>query len=314
MSTAFITSGLWPEITKAAKANRQRCAVAVAYFGQSAARLLPLPQGSRLVVDASEGAVKSGQTCPGDLLAMVKRGIRVFSVPNLHAKVFVLGKVAFIGSANASRRSAGTLIEAALRTREPSAVRAAREFVESHCLHELTPELLKRLRKLYRPPRIAGGKRWKSRTAVDSVSRPTLPRLLLAQLEIEEWSEREQSLHDVGLPTARKRREHPRSFELDSFISTGKCPYRRGDVVIQVTDEGGGKVFVSPPGNVLHTRAGRDGNAIKTSVFIERPARRRREIKALARSVGRGALKRLQDGGQVRDAAFGQALLNIWSR
>lgn len=301
MSAAFITAGPWSEITRAAEASRRRCAVAVAYFGQGAARLLPLPRGSRLVVDASEGAVKSGQTCPADLLAMVRRGVRVFSVSNLHAKVFVLGCVAFIGSANVSRRSARTLIEAALRTREPAAVRAARAFVGDHCLHELTPELLKRLAKLYRP-------------AAGSVSPPTLPRLWLAQLDLQEWSERDQALHDAGEVVARKRREHPRRFELDSFRWTGRCPYQRGDKVIQITDEGSAGRLMAAPGNVLYVRTRRGKRGLVSFVYLERPALRRRQAAAVARKLGRGAQKRLQRGGPVREAAFAQALLNLWSK
>src|SRR5438034_685318 len=125
MSTAFVSKGIWPQLTKAVRGSRQRCAVAVAYCGAGASRLLPLPKGSRLVVDASERSVASGQTCPADLIKIVKHGVAVYSVPNLHAKVFVLGRAAYIGSANVSSRSASQLIEAVIRTTEPSAVRAA---------------------------------------------------------------------------------------------------------------------------------------------------------------------------------------------
>jgi len=92
MTTAFLSRDIWPQLTKAARDSRQRCAVAVAYFGKGASRLLPLGKGSRLVVDASERSVASGQTCPADLIKLVKRGVAVYGVPNLHAKVFVLGR------------------------------------------------------------------------------------------------------------------------------------------------------------------------------------------------------------------------------
>jgi hypothetical protein len=65
MTIALLTKNIWRTLT-AATQTRTKPAVAVAYFGQGAAGLLPLPSGSRLVVDASEGAVKSGQTCPAE--------------------------------------------------------------------------------------------------------------------------------------------------------------------------------------------------------------------------------------------------------
>ncbi len=312
MSTVFITNDIWPKLTKAVRGSRQSCAVAVAYFGAGASRLLPLQKNSRLVVDASERAVASGQTCPADLSKLVKDGVKVYSVPNLHAKVFVLGRAAYIGSANVSNRSASQLVEAVIRTTEPSAVRAARQFVRDHCLHELTPTVLKQLAKIYRPPLVPGGKRGK-KSVKQPPNRPTLPRLLLAQLELEDWSERDQAMHNQGLVVAKKRREHPRSFELDSFRLTGKCVYQRGDVVIQVTDEGGGSVLVTPPGNVRHVRSRKYGNRQVSFVYLEHPSRRRRQVKTLAHALGRGALKQLQCDGLIRDAAFAQALLNIWA-
>jgi hypothetical protein len=312
MSTTFVSQDIWPTLTKAVRGCRQGCAVAVAYFGKGAGRLLPLPNGSRLVVDASERSVSSGQTCPADLIKLSKRGVAIYSVPNLHAKVFVLGRAAYVGSTNISSRSATQLVEAVIQTTEPAAVRDARRFVQEHCLHELTPGVLKQLSKLYRPPLIPGGKRGK-RTAPKTAKRPSLPRLFLAQLEIEDWPERDQELHDSGLKAARKRREHPRTFELDSFRQIGKCAYQPGDVVIQVTDEGAGSVLMSAPGNVLHIRTRRDGNRKVSFIYLERPTQRRRSVKVMARVLGRGALKRLRRDGVVRDATFAQELLNKWA-
>ena len=312
MSTVFITNDIWPQLTKAVRGSRQPCAVAVAYFSKGASKLLPLAKGSRLVVDASERSVASGQTCPADLSKLVKRGVKVYSVPNLHAKVFVLGRAAYIGSANVSNRSASQLVEAVIRTTEASAMRAARQFVLDHCLHELTPTVLKELAKLYRPPIVPGGKRGK-KAAKQTSPQPTLPRLLLMQLHLVDWSERAQAIHDAGLPVAQKRREHPRTFLLNSICITGKCAYQRGDVIIQVTTEGRGKEFVSPPGNVLHTESGRDGNAKSTIVYIECPNRPRKSIKVLARVLG-CTLKQLRYDGVVRPAAFARDLLKTWAK
>lgn len=312
MSTVFVCQNVWPQLTKAVRRARQRCDVAVADFGAGASRLLPLPKGSRLVVDASERAVASGQTCPADLIKLVKRGVVVYSVPNLHAKVFVLGSAAYIGSANVSRHSASQLVEAVIRTTESGAVSAARKFVRQHFLHELTPTVLRRLAKLYRPPRFPGGKRGKRKQTTTS-KQPSLPRLFLAQLRLQDWPEKDQAMHDVEIVVAKKRQEHPRSFELESFRHTGKCGYRRGDVLIQVTDEGSGRVLVSPPGNVLHVRTRRDGSRRVSFVYLEHPARRRRPVNALARTLGQGASKRLRRNWAVRNPAFARALLNAWA-
>jgi hypothetical protein len=136
MTTEFLRDDIWTELTQAVEGSRRACLAAVAYFGMGASKLLPLPAKSRLVVDASDGAVGSGQTCPADLLKLLDRGVILYSVPNLHAKVFVVGNTAYVGSTNVSIRSANQLVEATLRTTEPEAVQAARDFVQQHCLHE----------------------------------------------------------------------------------------------------------------------------------------------------------------------------------
>ena len=310
MSTTFIAQDIWPQLTKAVRDARQPCAVAVAYFGAGAGRLLPLPEGSYLVVDASERAVASGQTCPDDLIKLVKRGVKVFSVANLHAKVFVLGGAAYIGSANVSNRSASQLIEAVIRTTEPGAVRAAQKFVREHCLHELTPDFLTNLAKLYRPPLVPGGKRGEKEPK-DSFRKPTLPKLHLAQLVSKDWSEKEQALYEAALSEAKKKRKYSSGYELDDFQWSGECPFKRGDLIIQVTDEGGGSILVAPPGKVLHVGTRSEGKRKLSVVFLERPVRRRRQVKVLAKALGNRALKRLRRNGVVQNA-FAQALLNTW--
>jgi hypothetical protein len=80
-------------------------------------------------------------------------------------------------------------------------------------------------------------------------------------------------------------------------------------VVIQITDERRKGVLVAPPGNVLHVRTRRDGNRLLSFVYVERPARRRRQLKSLARSLG-CTQKRLHRAGLIRDSSFARQLLS----
>lgn len=155
MTSELITTAVWDVLFQEAKQARRPAHVAVAYFGSGASRLLPLPKNSLLVVDASDAAVKSGQTCPFDLLKLHSRGIRVHSHRNLHAKVYVLGNVAFIGSPNVSQHSANIMLEAMFRTQQRSAVTAARKFVDSLCITELDSNEITRLARIYKPPRFS---------------------------------------------------------------------------------------------------------------------------------------------------------------
>lgn len=314
MKTRLVHGQVWTLLAKSAKSCKSPAHVAVAYFGKEASKLLPLPAASRLVVDASEHAVKSGQTCPDDLRAELSRGVLVYSVPNLHAKVYVLGRQAFIGSPNVSRTSAGQLIESLIATKEAKVVADARRFVKGLCLHRLSPELLKNLAKLYRPPK---GGRFKTRK--QAVNRkgviPRIPKLKIAQLERIDYSAKEQEVHEAGLRVAKSKMKRRSSIELESFQYPGRIVYSPNDVVIQITDEGNGRRMVSPPGNVIYVRKYRKARGAAFFIYLELPKdKRRRDLRKIIGHLGKGARKKLKREGLVRNAAFARELLALWER
>jgi hypothetical protein len=115
-----------------------------------------------------------------------------------------------------------------------------------------------------------------------------------------------------GLRAARKLQEKPRRHVLQDFWWVGQCPYRAGDVVVQILDEDGGRRMVSPPGNVVHTRVWRGAERKCTFVYVELSRRNRIALARLAKRMGRGAKKRLHRGGRVnRD--FAERLLAAWN-
>lgn len=311
MSTELLSIGAWKRIRAAARASRRRALAAVAYFGQQGARLVALRRGSRLVVDASEHAVRSGQTHPNSLLALLKKGVRVYSVSNLHAKVFVFGNRAYVGSANVSRRSEKVLIEAVIETTEPGTVAAARKFVRDHCLKALGPEELERLQRHYKPPIMPRGRRQRGHSRRVR-NRPELPRTWLAQLHLETWNDTDWAIHGPAMKAAKTRRRHPRTWEVDSFRWGGRPRFGRGDVVVTITDEGHGRVMIAPPGSVLDMKSYERRKGVSTFVFLERPKKRRKSIAALARKLGRGSRKRLKRSGRLAAGEFTQNLLGAF--
>ncbi|MBP7675503.1 MAG: hypothetical protein KBB14_04200 [Thermoanaerobaculia bacterium] len=306
MTTTFLFDRPWTHLTAAVRESRVPVHAAVAYYGKGAGRLLPLSKGSRLVVDASEHAVSSGQTSPKDLLAAHRKGVRVFSVRNLHAKVFVVGRRAFVGSTNASMHSKDGLVEAILETSDAGAVSAAREFINDHCREELGPRALAVLQKLYREPLIPGGKRTPKRKArgVAALHSP----LRLAQLRLIEWTEEDQKTHEAGLAEAKRRRKK-RASTVESYRLVGSRLPALFDDVIQITDEGDGSPLVAPPGKVIHLRKHRAGSRPGTFVYLEMPsAYRRVRQDALAKRLGRGWKKLLARDGLVRNAEAAASL------
>ena|ERR1700722_610119 len=151
--TKLVTTAPWDRIRTLVQKQPGKCHVAVAYFGSGASKLLPLKAGSVLVVDMSVRAVKSAQTKPSEVARLLRDGVEVHRVENLHAKVFVVGTRALVGSTNVSFTSANGLVEALLETNAQEPVRLCRDFVRSLKGEMISSAHAKRMQHLYRPPR-----------------------------------------------------------------------------------------------------------------------------------------------------------------
>jgi hypothetical protein len=303
--TRLVADKVWKRLRRAARKAKGKGAVAVAYLGQGGARLLPLQRGSVLVVDASDASVRAGQTCPTDLQTLRARGVRVFSATNLHAKVFVFGTRAFVGSANASSHSARTLVEAVLETGDREVVADARAFVRSLALHELGPAALKRLQTIYKAPRLYHGPARRPRGVAIG-----LPDLRIAQLRFADPPAGSERTQRLGRARAQKLLSKPRH-AVDHFWWPSPSPFRPGMIVIQVLHEDRKRQMVTKPGTVINVRRWQKRGRRASFVYLEIPIGRRVPLERLKQRIGSPALLRLKRGGKV-NAELAQELLGAW--
>lgn len=125
--TEFVGADLWTRIRRESDSASHRSA-AVAYATDATA--ITFARGDIVVVDASDAAIAGGRTSVEALQRLLEREVRLYSVPNLHAKVFVFDATVIAGSSNLSAASQQTLIEAAVCTRDPQVARQATNFIE----------------------------------------------------------------------------------------------------------------------------------------------------------------------------------------
>lgn len=111
-----LSTNLWSHIRKLVS-PKAKIRGAVAYF--TSTNGLSFKSGDALIVDASTGAVGSGQTDAKALQKLHSKGVALFSCESLHAKFLQVGQVTIIGSANLSRSSSDSLIEACIATDHP---------------------------------------------------------------------------------------------------------------------------------------------------------------------------------------------------
>lgn len=278
--------------------------------------MLPLCAGSLLSVDMSKRAVRSGQTKPSEVLKLIRKGVDVHSIEGLHAKVFVAGSEAFIGSANASAHSKTTLVEAVLRTERRSVITQARRFVESLRGQLVGPEEAKAMQKLWRPPRFFVRKP----SQVPKPS-PLRFRLWLVSVDAEQLDEDETRERAAGRRIARKRLRSSRLFTVDEFFCACSGLSKRlqlGDRVVQIIREDTRQVMVAPPSAVVAIRRFQTKSGRRAAVYLEAPKdRRRKSLKRVRQRLGRvsSELTRLDRSGKdkrCRDPRLAHALLTLW--
>ena len=251
MSTEFLGTNIWSRLTAEAKQFNGKSFVAVAYFGTGAAKLLPLKKGSILVVDASDKAVKSGQTNPAELIKLRKLGVRIFSMSNLHAKVFVFGGVAFVGSTNVSENSEDVYSEASIRSSQTSVVSSARQFVRTLAVNEIGPQKLEALLRAYKSRKKTGSS---VKRGVNKIE----PRLFIVRLtEGDEPAEDAATIKDGVSKAETLMASNKTHQEMHFWNSAKESRYRPGDTVLPVVlNENGRVISIEPPGEFLYSNTG----------------------------------------------------------
>lgn len=141
-----LSNQLWRKINAAAiKAKRRQAAIAYV-----TSDLIGFKRGDLLIVDASEGIIRSGGTNAKLLSKLAAKGVVLHTCPGLHAKVLLMDDVAVIGSGNMSASSESALVEAAIMTDANSVVGGVASFIEQlkHATTRLDGKTLHTLSKI----------------------------------------------------------------------------------------------------------------------------------------------------------------------
>lgn len=142
----FLAEDLWTMIEGMQNHDGPR-RIAVAYL--SCDKRFRLQSGDVAIVNASDEAIRGGQTSADALYSAAKAGVQLFSDGRLHAKVIITSREVLVGSANISQNSP-KLHEAAMVSTE-EAVRSAAEDWWNHRLEEsieIDRVFLERIRKI----------------------------------------------------------------------------------------------------------------------------------------------------------------------
>lgn len=308
----FHSEEAWKRITSmATKASRRL--VAVPFLTSGAAKRLPLVRGDLLITRFDDLAIKTGQIDPREIVKYLRRRVEIHAVANLHAKVFVLGNRALVGSTNVSASSERLLIEAACETDDPAFVRACVRFIEALRGDIIGIDFARTKLHLYRPPQIVFPRGQPGRK-----SGPTQSKIAAVALTSIDFDDADNAQVPEGRLKAKQLLEDTGAFTLDEFRWTGRLPawLRPGIRVLACAKTRGKIAAVAAPARVLHIRRYRSARGGKRAlIFLERPKwSREKSITTLTRQLGEGRLLLNVKGSRLLSAELGRRIGALWAR
>lgn len=138
---------IWNTISELSE-NCESVQCAVAYTSECSS--IHFERGDLLITDASDESIRGGQTSAKELQRLKNIGVRIYSKPLLHAKLYVFSDRLVIGSCNLSTSSKTRLIESAVLIRDEALVSNAIQFLSELTTEseKVTDEFIERILKL----------------------------------------------------------------------------------------------------------------------------------------------------------------------
>ncbi|MFT3822889.1 MAG: phospholipase D-like domain-containing protein [Chitinophagaceae bacterium] len=232
--TKFLSDNLWTTLHDLSQKSK-RTKVAVAYLGTGASKQLNLKKGDTLLVAMDLNNVRAGQVNPHEVQKLFDKGVSIFSLPNLHAKIYLFDRKVIIASANVSSHSANHLIEAAILTEDKKILKDAERFINENCIEKVEQDYLKFCKENYSPPKNFKTTR-KSKTR--SSFKGQLSRLWVISTKPIDFTDSDYEILEKDKEIFKKKISNKRTFELseikysirDKFINNVK----EGDILIEI--------------------------------------------------------------------------------
>lgn len=230
----FLSDNLWETLTKLSKKSK-RTKVAVAYFGTRASQQLILKKGDVLLVAMDLNNVKAGQVNPHEIQILYDKGVSIFNLSNLHAKIYLFDETTVISSANVSSYSANHLIEAAIVTNDKTIRKNAEKFITENCIEKIVQDYIDLCKENYKPPKNFISKR---KSGAKKAYKGQLSRLWIISTKPIDFSDNDYEVLEKEDDLFDKKIANKRTYELSEikypikhkFINTVK----EGDILIEI--------------------------------------------------------------------------------
>ena len=285
------------------------------YVGKGAADLLRLGRGDILLCSLTLENSRAGSVVPSELRRLARRGVRLYTRADLHAKVFLLGSRAIVGSANFSKHSRDCLDEAGVLVTARAEVTAIREWFAMRFAEPVESEWLATCEKAYRA---AERRRAPPQHRVPEARTVVAGPWVISTAPDPSDDAREQRQRDTIEKEGQARVANRRSSSVETLKWTDDDWFRErarvGDVVVEFHRERGTQ-RVQPHARILARREGKAASGETATYFaLEFPKLYRTVArKYLDEELRRQRLRLRRWEGRVVDRDLSLTLLRFTS-
>jgi hypothetical protein len=246
----IITNKVWTQIIRLLDKRENKFA-AIAYVSKGSP--LSFGDGDVLVCDASDHAIKTGETAAVTLKRFLNNGAELYSYQNLHAKILISGDSVVIGSANLSTSSENYLLEVSLITTRSQIRSQVSAFI--HNLIKVSARIDDDfIRHIISLPVKRGFRPFNARKSAKAEVGEIGNRYWVVNTHpLKSYPDYEEEYVEKGEEESREALKNPDA-EVSWIRSTGKGRFRRlakpGDTIIEITKYKR-KAVVSAPRPIL---------------------------------------------------------------
>lgn len=230
----FLSHDLWATIKNLSKKSK-RTKVAVPYFGTGGTTLLELKKGDTLLVAMDLNNVKAGLVSPHEIQKLYDKGVSIFNLQNLHAKIYLFDKQTVMGSANVSSHSVNHLIEAGILADDKTIRLNAERFIDEHCIEKVEQDYIELCKEHYHPPKNFVSKK---NPRTKNAFKGQLSRLWVISTKPIEFSDDDYAVLEKDKAIFEKKISNKRLFELDEIKYSIKDKFitsvKEGDIILEI--------------------------------------------------------------------------------
>lgn len=229
----FLSDEIWTTIRDLSK-NSGRTRVAVAYFGTGASEQLTFKKGDTLIIAMHLNNVKAGQVNPFEIQKLYDKGVLIYTLSNLHSKIYLFDKKMIVCSANVSSHSADCLIESGILTDDKTTFENGDRFIKENSVEKVEQDYIELCKENYNPPKHFGKRKKNS----DSTFNSQFSRLWFISTKSTYFEDEDYTFLKKDEHIFEKKLQNKRAFELNEikYPITNRFinKVQEGDILIEV--------------------------------------------------------------------------------